>query len=209
MELDLKAIAARVEKRLEKLGLTAAAASRAAGKPDAIRNLRRAARGDTGRRGVSTDTIGALALVLKTKPAWLLTEEGPEELDEPEAKMVPIVGYVGAGAEAFFESGQGPFDYVEAPDGATEDTVAVEIRGTSLGELFDRWLIFYDQRREPVTSDLIGKLCVIGLDDERVVVKKLKRGERKGKYDLFSNTEPPIYDATVIWAARVKQMVPR
>jgi len=125
------------------------------------------------------------------------------------SEMVPIVGYVGAGAEAFFEAGQGPFDEVEAPEGATADTVAVEIRGTSLGELFDRWLIFYDERREPVTTELIGKLCVVGLDDERVVVKKLKRGQRKGKYDLHSNTEPPIYDATVLWAARVKQMVPR
>lgn len=131
------------------------------------------------------------------------------EIIQTATHMVPVVGYVGAGAEAFFEYGQGPFDEVEAPDGATEDTVAVEIRGTSLGELFDRWLIFYDQRREPVTSDLIGKLCVIALDDERVVVKKLKRGQLKGRYDLISNTEPPLYDQTVVWAARVKQMVPR
>lgn len=60
-----------------------------------------------------------------------------------------------------------------------------------------------------MTSDLLGKLCVVALDDERVVVKKLKRGQRRGKYDLFSNTEPPLYDQTVVWAARVKQMVPR
>jgi transcriptional regulator with XRE-family HTH domain len=131
------------------------------------------------------------------------------EVIQDKQRVVPVVGYVGAGAEAFFYAGQGPFDEVDAPHGATEDTVAVEIRGTSLGELFDRWLIFYDQRREPVTSDLIGTLCVIGLDDQRVLVKKLKRGQREGKYDLISNTEPPIYDATVIWAARVKQMVPR
>ncbi|MGD9544977.1 helix-turn-helix domain-containing protein [Methylocystis sp.] len=209
MDLDLRAITARVEKRLEKVGLKAATASRLAGKRDAIRNLQRAARSETGRRGVSTDTVAALAPVLRTRIAWLLTGEGPEELDEPDTKTVPIVGYVGAGAETFFESGQGPFDYVEAPDGATEDTVAVEIRGTSLGELFDRWLIFYDQRREPVTSDLIGKLCVVGLADERIVVKKLKRGQRKDKYDLLSNTEPPLYDQSVIWAARVKQMVPK
>lgn len=136
---------------------------------------------------------------------------GVREADviEGAPRVVPVVGYVGAGAEAFFDLGQGPFDEVEAPEGATDDTVAVEIRGTSLGELFDRWLIFYDQRREPVTSDLVGKLCVIGLDDQRVLVKKLKRGQRRGKYDLISNTEPPIYDATVVWAARVKQMVPR
>jgi phage repressor protein C with HTH and peptisase S24 domain len=206
--MDLKAILFRVERRLSKLGLKPATASKMAGRPDAIRNLKRAAQEGSGRKGISTDTIAALAPVLRTYPAWLIDATGPEEAGGA-ARMVPVAGYVGAGAEAFFESGQGPFDYVEAPDGATEDTVAVEIRGTSLGELFDRWIIFYDERREPVTSDLIGRLCVIGLDDGRVVVKKLKRGQRKDRYDLLSNTEPPIYDVNIIWAARVKHMVPK
>lgn len=124
-------------------------------------------------------------------------------------RTIQIVGHVGAGGEAFFDCGQGPFGEIDAPDGATDATVAVEIRGTSLGELFDRWIIFYDDRREPVTPDLLGKLCVIGLADERIVVKKLKRGHRRDRFDLMSNVGEPMYDQVVIWAARVKQMVPK
>jgi len=125
-------------------------------------------------------------------------------------RLVPLVGYVGAGAEAhFFGDGQGPFDMVDAPDNSTEKTVAVEIRGESLGSFFDRWLVFYDDVRDPVTADLIGKLCVCGLPDGRVVIKKLARSREKGLFILHSQFEPPIYDVAVIWAAKVKNMVPR
>lgn len=125
-------------------------------------------------------------------------------------RQSPLIGYVGAGAEAhLFADGQGPFDMVDAPDGSTDATVAVEIRGESLGSFFDRWLVFYDDVRDPVTSDLVGKLCVVGLPDGRVLIKKLMRGQQKGLFTLHSQFEPPIYDVGVIWAAKVKTMVPR
>jgi phage repressor protein C with HTH and peptisase S24 domain len=128
----------------------------------------------------------------------------------PDARtMVPLVGYVGAGAEAhFYAFGDDPAEMIEAPEGATESTVAVEIRGESLGPLFEHWLVFYDDVRSPVTSDLIGRLCVVGLPDDRVLVKKIQSA-RSGLFHLLSNTEAPILDVEVSWAARVKHMVPR
>ena len=202
--MDLKGILDRIERRLEAVGLTANAASKEAGRPDAIRNLRRAVEAGK-RKGISTDTLSALAPVLKTNPAWLLNETGDET-----ANGVPLVGYVGAGADAIlFADGHMPSEFVDAPDGATANTVAVEVQGTSLGELFDRWLVYYDAIRAPVTSDLLNRLCVVGLADGRVLVKKLVKGQLADRYTLKSNTEPPIYDAVVVWAARVKQMTPR
>ena len=56
---------------------------------------------------------------------------------------------------------------------------------------------------------MLNKLCVLGLADGRVLVKKLTSGGISGRYTLKSNTEPPIYDAAVEWAAPVKQMSPR
>jgi transcriptional regulator with XRE-family HTH domain len=136
----------------------------------------------------------------------------PEKLvfGERQIATVPLVGYVGAGSLAtVFSDGQGPFDEVPAPDGATDSTVCVEIRGESLGALFDRWLIFYDEVRDPPRAAWIGKLCVIGCADGRVLVKKLARGQLPGHYTLLSNTEPPIYDVLIDWAAPVKTMQPR
>lgn len=129
---------------------------------------------------------------------------------EPEAEpTVPLRGYVAAGSRAHFlplEGGE--FDRVRAPPGTNEKTFALEIRGDSLGELFDRWLVYADDVRSPVTPDLIGKPCVVGLADGRVMVKKLKRS-KGGLYDLLSNTEDPILAVAVDWAAKVKHMGPR
>lgn len=124
-------------------------------------------------------------------------------------RVVNLVGYVAAGAQAHFGDGQGPFDEVDAPDGATDKTVAVEIRGESLGALFDQWLVFYDDVHDPPRRELIGKLCVVGLSDGRILVKKLIKGQLPKTFTLLSNVEPPIHDVYVDWAARVKTMRPR
>jgi len=150
------------------------------------------------------------------KIAAYLEEPAPESdgFYEPEATYeegpgtVPVRGYVGAGAMAFYLPQEVELDRVEAPPGSTDATIALEIRGTSLGELFDRWLVFLDDIRTPVTPDLIGKTCVVGLTDGRVLVKKLKRAGG-GLFDLLSNTEEPIRSVAVEWAARVKTMAPR
>lgn len=127
-----------------------------------------------------------------------------------EPRTVSLIGYVGAGAEAhLFAEGQGPFDQVEAPEGSNEKTVAVEIRGDSLGSFFDTWLVFYDDVRDPPGTDLTNKLCIVGVADGRILIKKLVKGTLPGHFTLLSQFEPPIYDVIVEWAAKVKNMVPR
>lgn len=161
------------------------------------------------RQGIPLDMIRKAAEFFNELPPgfegmvdWL--EDGPPR------REVKLVGYVGAGAEAhFYASADDELDRVPAPDGATDSTVAVEIRGESLGALFDRWLVYYDEVRSPVTPDLIGRLCVVGLEDDRVLVKQIKPSKAPGLYHLLSNTEGPILDVAIRWAARVKSMVPR
>jgi hypothetical protein len=142
-------------------------------------------------------------------PEFLLTGREPfpsGDADEP-APKVNVVGYVGAGAEAHVYDGPpGDLDEVEAPAGSNEATVAVEIRGNSLGSFFNRWLVFYDDVRRPVTPDLIGELCVVGLEDGRILVKLVQRGRAEGLYNLLSQTEPPIRDVAIDWAAKVNSM---
>ena len=123
---------------------------------------------------------------------------------------VPLVGYVGAGAEMhFYAFADSPNEFVPMPPGGNDSTVAVEIRGSSLGSIFDTWLVYYDQVHTPPTPNMLGKLCVVGLADERVLVKRLRRGSAPGFYNLESNTEGLIEDVEVVWAAKVKIMSPR
>lgn len=127
-----------------------------------------------------------------------------------EPPTADLVGYVGAGSEAhYYDIGQGPFDEVPMPSNGTSETVAVEIRGDSLGSVFNRWLVYYDDVKTPPTNDMLRKLCVVGLVDGRVLVKQLFKGSEDGLFHLVSQTEAMIENVEVLWAAVVKQMAQR
>lgn len=155
----------------------------------------------------SFEQAKAYAEAYGVEPQWLYDGSGPMR----RSQGVPVAGYVGAGAEAhLFAAGQGPLDHVPGPDDTTASTVAVEIRGESLGPIFNEWLVFYDDVRSPVTPDLHGRLCVVGLPDGRVLIKQVRPSRsRAGLYDLLSQTEGPIRAQEVVWAAKVKSMRPR
>jgi transcriptional regulator with XRE-family HTH domain len=154
------------------------------------------------------NTLAGLASALGVQPADLLRD--PTDPRRP-GRTVPLVGYVGAGAQAhYYASADEGLGEVDAPEDATETTVAAEIRGVSLGPALDRWLVFYDEVRSPVTPDMHGRLCVVGLDDERVLVKVIRPAGEPGRFHLISNgSEEPIFDQAVMWAAKVTGMKPR
>jgi transcriptional regulator with XRE-family HTH domain len=224
MRASGKGIISRIEKRLKALGLTENSASSSAGlSRDAIRSIRRNI--ESGKqRGVSSETLEKLAPVLQTSKAWLLSGDGPEVVggdhiesgdilqdSDDRSKTVRVVGYVGASGEAvYYRFSDDQFEYVEPPPGATDQTVAVEVRGGSLGDAFKSWLVFYRDIRSPVTEDLYNQLCVVGLADDRILVKIIKH-ERNGSFTLLSNAnvEPPIEDAGIEWASKVTDMRPR
>lgn len=226
-----KTIISRIDRRLKALAPTGkkkisdrAASLKSGLSADGIRTIRRQI--DSGRqKGVTGETLQKLALGLETTPMWLLREEGPEYLTEPQhiesgdilrdqpngKRMVRVAGYVGASGEAvYYRFSDDQFEYVEAPAGATDQTIAAEIRGGSLGNAFKSWLVFYQDIRSPITPDLFNQLCVVGLADDRILVKIVKR-EKDGSFTLESNAniEQPIKNAEIEWASLVINMRPR
>jgi len=154
---------------------------------------------ENGSRKLHSEWIAKAAAAFEVDPGQIVSDRD----------QVPLIGYVAAGAEAHYYDGDHFADQLEAPEGTTESTVAVQIRGGSLGTFFDGWIIFYDDVRRPVTDDLIGPLCIVGLPDGRVLVKKIKPSRNRGLYHLYGQFGDPILDTPVEWAARVKSMVPR
>ena len=160
-----------------------------------------------GGRDYGPDEATKYARRFGVTPEYLLTGREPFPGGEEPALKVTVIGYVGAGAEAhIYDVPPGDLDEVDAPTGSNEATVAVEIRGHSLGSFFNRWLAFYDNVHQPVTHDLFGELCVVGLADGRVLIKLLQRSKTEGLFNLLSQTEPPIRDVAVEWAAKVLGM---
>jgi hypothetical protein len=82
----------------------------------------------------------------KVAPEWLLTGREPFSTgadEPPPPPKVPVIGYVGAGSAAhFYDVPPSHLDEVTGPADANESTVALEIRGESLGPFFNRWYLF-------------------------------------------------------------------
>lgn len=132
----------------------------------------------------------------------------PTQANSP--RTVPLLGKVSAGAiMEIMSEAQGPFDEVEVFSGDQEATAAAEIKGDCMGPLLDGWLVFWDNSRTVSPKDQVGKICVIGMDDGRIMLKKLTNGSIPGMFTLLSQFEPPIYDALVKWASPVTSMRPR
>jgi hypothetical protein len=155
-------------------------------------------------------------------PEWLLTGHRQTADDSADASSTDvserpkrstttklrIYGYVGTGAQSYFY-GVAPeyLDQIQAPRFATESTVALEIRGKSMGSQFDHWFLLYDNVRRRPTADLIGEVCVVALEDGRVLVKQLQRGRIEGRFDLISQVGPTIHNVGIVWAANVTGMI--
>lgn len=119
---------------------------------------------------------------------------------------VPLVGVVGAGAEVFAIDDHmkgGGLEEVERPQGATDSTVAVKVRGDSMKPAYkDGDLLYYDTQANGDLDHLIGHDCIVRLTNGRTLVKELRRSA--GRYWLFSHNDDPLLDVEIEWAAKVK-----
>lgn len=134
---------------------------------------------------------------------WLLEGDGAALAED---LPVAVVGHVGAGAEMYFAEGQGPFGEVTRPVNGSGRTVAVEIRGDSLGP-FNGWYAYFDDRREAPNREIVGQLCVVGLADGRVLIKRVAAGRKPKHFDLWGAAGEPLQDRPIQWAAPVTALL--
>lgn len=136
-------------------------------------------------------------------------------LDEPApfgfGPLIPVVGRVGADPEGriLYAEGHGTGDFVPLAPGSSHWGVAVQVAGHSMRGLADDGsLIYYEDRRDPPTDDMLDHIVVVGLPTEEILVKRLLRGSARGLYDLESIAGPTRHDARVDWAAHITAIVP-
>lgn len=176
-----------IEQGLNKPGKSKSGLAKRLGKhPNVVTNILK------GDRRVALDELPLIREYLELEPA------------------VRVVGYVGASSEeVYFAGADDPAETAPLPPGASPDTVAVEIKGDSLGPGFNGWLAFYDDRRAPVTPNLMGRLCVVGLPDGRVLIKILRQAPGRRFHLMPNGRGEAILDQKVEWAARVIHLAPK
>lgn len=163
---------------------------------------------ENGTNDFDDEQASRYARAFRVDPIWLLTGTSSRSVV---LQSVPLIGYVTAGASLqLFDSSQGPFDEVQPPPYRTDRTVAAEVRGDSMrGLANDRWVIYWDDVRAPVTDDLIGELCIVWLEDGQALIKEVFHGTGPGLFHLESTNAPTLRDVPVASAAIVTAIVPR
>jgi phage repressor protein C with HTH and peptisase S24 domain len=204
-DMELDDVLARIENRLKAVGLSAHAASLAAKRPDAIRNLKRAVRNND-RRGVTTETLIALAPVLKTTAAWLLEGVG----EAAPGNLVSVAGRIGAGGEIEPEYERVPAEglyKIEVPFPIPEEAVAFQVEGDSMWPRYDPGdvIICWDQGTD--AEGVIGWEAAVRIADGKRYLKRVQRGAVDGTFDLESHNAAPIRGVQIAWAAEIKAVV--
>jgi phage repressor protein C with HTH and peptisase S24 domain len=176
----------------QKAGLTLEEVAEAAGTSNQMIGML-----ERGQRNLTTNWMERIAPVLGVSPADLM------ELP----RTVPVVGYVGAGAEIYtiddHQKGAG-MDLISAPpQGATGTMVALVVRGDSMSPAYeDGDVIYYDEIVIGDFTHLIGKRVIVRLSDGRTFIKKLRRNS-DGNYWLHSHNADPIVSPQIEWCAPV------
>lgn len=170
-------------------------------KPDAVTRMINAG-DDKEVRAIKAHELGIMARFFG---------KDPPGGDPTTVRSVKIVGKAGAGPDGsvLFAQGDGYLGEVPAPEGATENTSALEVQGDSMrGLANDGWLIFYDEKEDP-RPDHMGEPCVCFLEDDRVLVKTPYPGTEAGLYHLESVNAPMMLDIPVRYFAFVTDIKPR
>jgi len=113
--------------------------------------------------------------------------------------MVPVVGYVGAGAAvlAIDDHAKGTgIDEIPAPPGMVNG-IALIVRGDSMEPKYTDGEVQFIEKTVYDISSLIGENCYVQLPDGSCFVKKLQYGSKPGLYALISYNAPPIIDVAI------------
>ncbi len=135
--------------------------------------------------------------------SWLANGEGA-----PDSRRLPVLGYVGAGAEVFPDDGAArAFDPMDLPPGATSDCFALIVRGESRYPRYDDGDVIICMPEVSEVSNLVGMDCVLDVEDGRRLLKRLERGSKRGLFTLNSENASPIRDVKVLRAAPVRWVI--
>lgn len=154
---------------------------------------------ENGKRDIKSEYLESAAKALEIAVADLFAKP-----------TIPVVGYVGAGAEVFavddYAKGDG-MDQIEPEGYYSQSAVAVIIRGNSMYDQYhDGDILVYDERRGDVENFVGRRECIVGLADDRIMVKRVIRGSADGLFTLTSSNFPPISDVAVMWCARIRSV---
>lgn len=124
---------------------------------------------------------------------------------------VPVMGYVGAGAEVEPDFEQVPpdgLDQISVPFPLPADMVAFQVRGDSMLPMFEDGMVivvYRDQRR--ALDSFYGERAIVRTADGRRFIKTIIKGS-DGRASLLSWNALPIQDVEIVWIGEIFTFFP-
>jgi phage repressor protein C with HTH and peptisase S24 domain len=139
-----------------------------------------------------------------------LVDHGPSS--PAEGSIVPVMGYIGAGAEIEPEYDQVPpegLDQIWIPVTLPDDLVAFEVRGISMLPFYKEGhiIVCYREQKRPLEV-FFGEDAAVRTVDGRRFLKTIERGSGRG-VNLRSFNAPLIENATIEWIGEIFAVLPR
>lgn len=128
-------------------------------------------------------------------------------IEDEVRSTIPIMGYIGAGAEIDPEFEQVPengIDQVELPFQYAGDVLGFVVRGDSMLPRYEEGtviVVYREQARS--TISLVGEIAAVRTQDNRRFLKMLKAGGKPNTFNLESFNARPIENVRIVWASEV------
>lgn len=155
-----------------------------------------------GRRRMQFNEAAQIANLLGVGVSQVLEHAGLQ-MESP--KQAAIVGYVDGEGEAHirWENKQRTAAATEMPP----NTIAVQFRtAMSTLEYLDGWVAFFAPPKNGVSADHVGRLCIVGLKNGATYIGHLRRGYKRGRYNLSGLGNVGMEDAEAAWSCPIIAM---
>ncbi|TLX12110.1 XRE family transcriptional regulator [Rhizobium sp. MHM7A] len=138
-----------------------------------------------------------------------LVDEGPRA-DGDAWHSIPIMGFIGAGAEILPEFEQVPpegLDQVSVPFPLPEEMIALEVRGDSMLPVYKdgHVVVVYRDQKKPVSA-FYGEDAAVKTTDGRRFLKTIMKGS---PVTLMSFNAAPIENVGLDWIGEIFAVIPR
>jgi repressor LexA len=163
---------------------------------------------ENGSRAFDNEAAAFYARRYRVSIDWLLTGKG-ERTSRP--TTVPVMGYLGAGAEVEPEFEQVPpegLDQIDIPFSLPDDLIAFVVKGDSMLPFYKdgTTIIVYRHQKRPIEA-FYGEDAAVRTSDGRRFIKTIMRGDG-GLINLISWNAQPIEGVRLDWIGEIFAVLP-